>query len=398
MDFGHGFIPRIDARNAAGVDRAVGVPGQPTLEGVELRLPLVIAEGAWAATRPALLNHLKACGGQVLVDTSAWRFREPTTFSMAKYRATPYFPREPLHIDDEPALRHFVRQNLLAQYEYGATALLIPGFLPRHVGDEPSPMTRIAIDEALSCRDLPPLPLVAFVGSHSLELEKLIDFVADLHRGVSALYVQCTPVAPLHDSTSKLTGVVDALEACEREGFPVIGGHLGAISPLLRTCGVSGADAGLGQTERFSTAAVLRPTRQRSTNDDGKWAGPRIYAGQLGRSLAARSWRALLGVPDIKGRMRCTDLCCRFRTLDTTITRAIEHSLHGRVADAQAIAAVPAALRFDAMTDRLEQQRSFLAKCNTALAELGESLLSATFLDHHLGVVARRLDVARRSA
>ena len=38
MDFGHGFVPRIDKRNWSGIDRALGPPGRLPLDD-PLELP-----------------------------------------------------------------------------------------------------------------------------------------------------------------------------------------------------------------------------------------------------------------------------------------------------------------------------------------------------------------------
>lgn len=398
MDFGHGFVPRLDARTAAAVDRAVGSPGQPTLDGARLALPVVIADASWAVGKPPLLAHLRDSGSQVLVDSQAWRYREPATFTVDKYRRAPTAPLAPLTVDDEASLREFVLRDLEHQHRCGATALVVPGFVPRHVGDDPTPMTRIAVETALGCTDLPAMPLVAFVGGHTLALDRLVDLVGQLHHGLSALYVQLTPVHPLHDSTAKLVAVIDALRACEGERFPVIAGHMGGITPLLRTFGISAGDAGLAQNECFAISDKRRPPAARRDRQGTGWAGPRIFVRQLGRSVVARVWRELLQVPEVRGRIRCTELCCRFRTLDTTITRSVEHSLHGRVADAVDADAVPVSLRIDRMTHVLEQQRSLIAMGNAALVDLGEPPFDGSFVDHHLDTMARLRGLVHRSA
>ena len=388
MNFGHGFIPRLDARTAAGVDRAVGNPGQPTLDGALLDLPAVIAEASWAGQRPDVLAHLRAGGTTILVDTQGWRYRYPSTLSTEKFRRLPHAPVSPLVEPDD--IRAFVRADLHHQVRLGATALLVPGFLPRGVGDDVAPLTELAVEAALDVLgELPPLPLVAFLGAHAVELDKLVSSAERVHGAVSALYVQVTPVNPLLDSPSKLLALLDALRECEAQRFPVIAGHLGAITPLLRAFGITAADAGLGEGERFSAAERIRPARPPRDREREGWRGPRIYARQLGRSLDARVWRALLDVPEIRGRMRCTDPCCRFRTLDTTLSRAVEHSLHGRVGDAREASSLATLMRFDTLADRLERQRSLLNLCNAALMQLGERPIDGAFADNHLATVQR---------
>jgi hypothetical protein len=47
VDFGHGFIPRIDARNYKAVERCLPRSG-PSLFQEDVELPWVILEGPWA--------------------------------------------------------------------------------------------------------------------------------------------------------------------------------------------------------------------------------------------------------------------------------------------------------------------------------------------------------------
>ena len=52
MDLGHGFLPRIDARNYKAVERCLPRDG-PGLFNVGLDLPWAILEGPWALQRGA---------------------------------------------------------------------------------------------------------------------------------------------------------------------------------------------------------------------------------------------------------------------------------------------------------------------------------------------------------
>lgn len=74
MDWGHGFIPRIDQRNWAGVDRALGPPGRLPLDGPPLDVPWTIVDLACARTKPSVLAELRAHGVKILLDGSGWRY------------------------------------------------------------------------------------------------------------------------------------------------------------------------------------------------------------------------------------------------------------------------------------------------------------------------------------
>jgi hypothetical protein len=72
MDLGHGFLPRIDARNYKAVERCLPRDG-PGLFNVGLDLPWVVLEGPWALQHGA--STIELCrdrGVSFLVDTQAW--------------------------------------------------------------------------------------------------------------------------------------------------------------------------------------------------------------------------------------------------------------------------------------------------------------------------------------
>jgi hypothetical protein len=88
VDLGHGFLPRIDGRNYKAVERCLP-RGGPGLFHVDVDLPWAILEGPWAVARGA--STIEMCrdrGVSFLVDTQAWRYRDPRTrFSWKSLRA-----------------------------------------------------------------------------------------------------------------------------------------------------------------------------------------------------------------------------------------------------------------------------------------------------------------------
>ena len=188
MDFGHGFVPRLDKRNWAGVDRALGPPGRlPLDEPVDL--PWVIVDLAWVMGKPSVVQALHAHGVKVIADSSAWRYREYATFSIDAMSRAPYAPSDPIGAPGAE-LRSFVEEVLRAQCRSGVDAYLVPGFVPRT--DDITPLTFEAIDTALAMTDLEPRPMVSFVGMHSEQLEAGVRLVEDLSRSVAAVYAQIT--------------------------------------------------------------------------------------------------------------------------------------------------------------------------------------------------------------
>lgn len=95
MDLGHGFIPRLDARNYKAVERCLARDG-PGMFHEGLDLPWVIVEGPWAVDRgTSTLELCRARGWSYLVDTQAWRYHDPRTFEVEKFATTPSAPRSP---------------------------------------------------------------------------------------------------------------------------------------------------------------------------------------------------------------------------------------------------------------------------------------------------------------
>jgi hypothetical protein len=142
-----------------------------------------------------------------MVDTQAWRYRDPRTFLVNKFTAMPYTPTSPLAAADRPALSDFVEADLKTQASLGAAAYLLPGVIPNGSHDDVHAETLALLEIAQS--KLPDArPCVAFVGAHTSSMEAAHQIIDDLPHWIDGVYVQLTPINPLHDSPSK---IIDAL-------------------------------------------------------------------------------------------------------------------------------------------------------------------------------------------
>ena len=92
------------------------------------------------------------------------------------------------------------------------------------------------------------------------------------------------------DSVSKLIDVVEAMLRFQDVGIPVVSGHLGALGGVLRSLGVTAADAGLGSSETFDAKRLLRRPTRESADSRGGPSGARRYVIQLLRSVDRRQW------------------------------------------------------------------------------------------------------------
>ena len=134
----------------------------------------------------------------MLIDTQAWRYREPATFQVPKFMATSYAPPAPISSAQAEHHREFVKRDLVAQAKAGASAYIVPGMVPRDGEDDPEPLTLAAVETARNFDDLDPRPQVAFVGAHSLPLH------------LEGVYIQITPVDPMRDSAAKLVDMAES--------------------------------------------------------------------------------------------------------------------------------------------------------------------------------------------
>lgn len=398
MDLGHGFLPRIDARNYKAVERCLPRDG-PGLFNVGLDLPWAILEGPWALQHGAPTIELcRDRGVSFLVDTQAWRYHDPRTFLVEKFATTPYAPAGPLAASDRSALNRFVEANLEAQATLGASACLLPGVIPANAHDDVHALTLTLLETAQAA--LPDArPCVAFLGVHTASMDAAHQLVDDLPHWIDGVYLRLSPVNPLHDSPSKIIDALMLMRHATQQGFSVIAGRLAGLAPLRRAAGIAGADAGLGEGESFAYGAKIKNHEPRNgTEHQPRLLGGRLYVPQLGRSVSVREWDRLMKIPALRAQLLCRLPCCAFGLpVETTPRRGREHSLHCRVAEAKAL---PGSGRptIDASIALLEQRQSTARAIAASPDEAGLDPVATGFLDNHLAVARFLRDASSAAA
>ncbi|MHB1511456.1 MAG: hypothetical protein ACYCST_20785 [Acidimicrobiales bacterium] len=399
MDFGHGFLPRIDARNYKAVERCLPGDG-PGLFHEALELPWAILEGPWAIEHGA--SSIELCrnrGISFLVDTQAWRYRDARTFRGEKFTATPYAPAGPLTAGNSSALRDFVEADLKTQASLGASAYLLPGIVPRNARDDVRAETLALLEIAETKLPGEPRPCIAFVGAHTSSLETAHQLIDELPHWIDGVYLQLTPVNPLLDSASKIMDCLMLLHYATQQGFTVVAGRLAGLAPLLRAMGISGSDAGLGDGESFVYSSKIRSYEPKE--DTGKRSTPlagRLYVPQLGRSASSSEWARLMQVPALRGQLLCHLRCCEFAgAVETAPRRGREHSLNCRVTEAKSL---PSAGRYaiDAAIALLEQRQSAARTVAAGLLDAGLDPIATEFIDNHLAVARYLRDANSQAA
>lgn len=395
LDFGHGFIPRIGESNYKAVDRCVG---PADLFSPALDLPWAIIDGAWAEGKPELVDTLRRHDTKLLVDTDGWRFRYDTAFAVKKLSTASWAPAEPVLPTDRAAVAVLVAASMRAQAALGADAYFLPGLLPTAPDEDLRPVYDHIVTTASQDADVPPKPFVLFVGGHTRGLDQVLALLDELPHFISGIYLQMTPVRPMRDGPSKLATLTSLYQHAASLGFQVIAGHAGAVTPILRALGVDAADAGLAISEGFDQATARR--RSKPATDKGEKARgggkPRMYVGQIGRSLGADEIERLLGVPGAAAEVRSCRLPCHRFSGHNLLDQAREHSLWARVEEAQLVTSLPSSMRATSVYERLKGQRSVLAIINGALKTAGEKPLDVKQIDDHLTWISRSM--AERSA
>lgn len=395
LDFGHGFIPRIGEGNYKAIDRCVG----PTdLFSTALDLPWAIVDGAWAEQKPDLLKTLREHGTGLLIDTHGWRYRYDSGLCVAKLRTSSWAPPSTVSVADAATGREFVQASLRAQAALSPEAYFVPGWIPATDTEDLRPAYEQIVATASEFDDIPPKPLVLFVGGHTKGIDQVVALLDELPHYISAVYLQMTPVDPMKASPSKLESLTSVYTHAAALGFKVIAGHAGAVTPALRALGVDAADAGLAISESFDQSTAKRRVAAQ-VDDQPKRGGrrSRMYFGQLGRSLEAAAVERVLKVPGAAAELRGCRLPCHRFSGHHLLEQAREHSLWARVEEAQLVSSLPQSMRPTSVFERLKAQRSVLATVNGALEVAGEQPLAVKPVDNQLAWISRSL-AARTAA
>jgi hypothetical protein len=388
LTFGHGFVPRIGRANHRAIDRALSPPGLFGDEPSEI--PWVIVDGAWATPDTPLLTQLRNLGVRVLIDSQTWRFADERTWEINKYASLDHRPSVPLDIDDMDSLADFVEADLAWQRKLGADALLLPGLMPEMDDDSGVRALNVATEVAMTSNFSVGMPIVGYLGAHSRSIEIAAALADDsVAAMLSALYVQISPVNPMSDSVSKLTDVIDAILRIERGDTPVISGHLGALGGVLRSPGVSAADAGLGTGETFDARRLLRSPTKKDEESRGGPVGSRRYVWQILRSLNRKQWDALMSIDVMRAYLDCRLTCCRFRTPQDRTEWAREHSLRTRVSEAADLSGLAPSMRASRQVDVLQAARASMVTVNSSLQGNGFESLPVEHVENQLAALQR---------
>ncbi len=117
------FFPRVTESAHRTIEAALA---GPNLLDAGITLDGAIIEGAYAASQPEVLAHLRKERVPLLVDSHSLRFATPAFLANQRMATLPYAPSEPLTpASSKTDLEHFVADALRFQQKCGASHYLI---------------------------------------------------------------------------------------------------------------------------------------------------------------------------------------------------------------------------------------------------------------------------------
>lgn len=384
--FGHGFVPRLTARNRSGVARALA-PADLT-GGEPVTLPWAVIDAATAIADPALLTILREAGTNRLVDTEAWRYGDARTWQVERWATLPHAPAGPYDGTDR-WIQDYVRRDLETQASLDVSMYLLPTWFD----DDPLAMTRRVFDAAVRALEhVPGRPFVANVALRASQLRAEVDRLpAGLPSGLNGVRVYVTPLRPHSDPVHKLELVSRLLVGVGQHGLSAISAAGGAAGVALRGLGIAAAECGLGEAEQFDAARVLYSSSRPSEKGKGnRRPGPPIYVPEVNRSVSGTQWKSIAAVPSAFAAVRCRRRCHKW-TMGGAHAQdmAVEHSLICRVEEAEAIARPPRTMRIDAAYRLLRDRQATIRQVNGALKEAGLDPIPHQGTDNHIALLTK---------
>jgi hypothetical protein len=384
--FGHGFIPRLTARNRSGVMRALA-PADLT-GGEPINMPWAVVDAATAIADPALMTILREAGTNRLVDTEAWRYSDARTWQVDRWATLPHTPAAP-YDGSERWIQDYVRRDLQLQASLDASMYLLPTWFD----NDPLTMTRRVFDAAVNALEhVPARPFVANVAVRSGQLRAEVDRLpAGLPSGLSGVRLYVTPLRPLNDPVHKLELVSRILVGVGQHGLSAIAAAGGAAGVALRGLGIAAAECGLGEAEQFDAARVLYSSSRPSEKGKGnRRPGPPIYVPEVNRSVSGTPWKAIAAVPSAFAAVRCRRRCHKW-TMGGAHAQdmAVEHSLICRVEEAEAIARMPRTMRIDAAYRLLRDRQATIRQVNGALKAADLKPIPHQGTDNHIALLTK---------
>ena len=203
LDFGHGFIPRIGSQNYKAVDRCLGpdtlfdAPVTSRGRSSTLRGP--------RRTRSSS-DRCATMGRRFCSTTPAGATGTRPTFEVATMAKASWAPRSRSRSPTAEAMGRYVRETLRCQAKSGAVPTSCPASCRTTSRKTFGPRTHTLDVDSRTFDELPPKPLVLFVGAHSSSLAMTHALLDELPGFLSGLYVQVGPSSPVVDSPTKLSG------------------------------------------------------------------------------------------------------------------------------------------------------------------------------------------------
>lgn len=389
--WGDGFIPRVNARSRQGVMQALG-PSDLFTEST-LSIPYVLVDTRLTMEDSELATGFRDRNVSIIVDTQAWRYSDPRTWS-SKWSTFPYAPTRPF-MPCRQWVHDYVIDDLSAQMKMGGRCLMLPGWFASldhiELAADVAAWTLEAFERFRRKGFL--IPAIAWLpitgGSREASLAAAKVYVES--GAVQGIYAQLNKVSGLRDPLDRFKGSAKLILAVQSLGLPVIAGHLGPVGLAMRAIGVAAADCGPSESQSFNYSHSITAALPRQASRSFSAGGPltlRTWVSELGQTVTARQMAAIRRNRIAFAEVMCRRACHRFRLGPDTVAVAVQHGILCLSDEARQQSRLPASMRVDAARRSLLAMKSRVGLVDAVLRREHQKALRQDHLDVQIALLA----------
>jgi len=276
-----------------------------------------------------------------LIDPQVYRLQSSSFAEHLALMGLPYSPGEaeitPAVFESPGFKSRFVKSVLDYQVEANVTTLVAPAF---YVESPNSPW--IKVNERLlkeSIKQAGHEIFASLCGSYGTLCKPPEDtdvLKAITSNQVAGILLLVSPFAAANDSPAKLVQYLELLNALNPLGAEVISCRQPAFGLSYMALNLASFDSGIGITEQFDYASLVRPKSRASTSDTTeKQSGGRkvkVYLRQLMTSVSSKVAADILSTSGVAGSFVCNEACCR-DSVKGSLLKSREHFLYSRTTE-----------------------------------------------------------------
>jgi len=315
----------------------------PSAPGAGRPISRLVLSAQDVARRSDIAELAAKTGTPLLIDPMTVLFQGPLAAEDHWVDKVPFGRAEayaPEQLANPFILDAIVAESLSFQVERGASAIIAPYFYADRPESPAFEASLAAIGRTAKRMrvDGVALPLVAILCAqlrgfaHGPGWQGALDRFASaaIDVGPQTLGLFLSPVGKGDEGYAKVLELLLAGRYLASFGVPVIAWRQGTYGPALIGAGLGGYECGMGIGEHANVRGYINQHKPRSSEGSG-FAAQGIYLSALGRSVAPRVARALLGNRPLRGRLVCdSPRCCPRGAESMLASRGRSHAVRAR--------------------------------------------------------------------